>query len=87
MSTANAAIVSMSGDIVALINETDVRSGAVQYAWETANALGGGEVLVNARHGKLTRAKKILESWQALECMSTARCVDDTTVYPRFLIS
>lgn len=82
----NAVILSTSGEIVAVL-ETSMPSGVVEYAWETANTLGGGEVLVNARRGKLTRARRALESRQALECMSTARCVDGTTVYPRFMIA
>lgn len=78
-----AAILSDNGEIVAiLVEDTGIHAGTVEYAWETA----GGRVLVNARRGKLTRARRALESRQALECMASARCVDDTVYPPRFLI-
>ena len=90
MATTNhAAIINNRGEIIAIVIDVDgIPSGKVQYAYDcTIDALSGRRVLVNSRWGKLTRAKRYLESRAARECLASARCIDKRTCFPRFLVS
>lgn len=76
-----AVIISQRGEVVAVVENPGTASGTVEYAWEAS-----GKCLVNARIGKLSRAKRYLGSVHAFHCRNTARLITDETIYPRFLI-
>lgn len=81
----NAAIISKNG-IVANIT-TDLPSGDVRFAYETvADNISGRENLLNTQQGKITRARRILESREFQECLSSARLVSNNGICPEFLI-
>ena len=82
----NAAIISKRYGIVAIIN-TDLPSGDVRFAYETVtDNISGREHLLNAQWGKITRARRILESREFQECLSFARLVSSDGIWPEFLI-
>lgn len=81
----NAAIISKNG-IVASIT-TDLPSGDVRFAYEKlADNISGRENLLNTQRGKITRARRILESRKFQECLTFARLVSSDGVCPEFLI-
>lgn len=72
-----AAIMTTWDALVAIV-DTDLPSGSVIYAYDSIqDRMTGNTVLINARKGKLTRAKKTLESRAAHECLEGAKCVDE----------
>lgn len=89
--TANttAAIISTSGEIIAITrNVEDFPSGKVAYAYNSkTDEISGNIVLVNPQLGKITRAKRYLESRAARECIASAKCISTETCFPRFVVS
>ena len=82
--TATAAITSTSGEIIAIArNVEDFPSGKVEYSYNSTD----DKVLVNPKIGKITRAKRYLESREARECIASARCISTDTCYPKFVVS
>lgn len=82
----NAAIISKRHGIVATI-KTDLPSGDVRFAYEKlADNISGKENLLNTQRGKITRARRILESRKFQECLTSARLVSSDGVCPEFLI-
>ena len=81
--TATAAIISTSGEIIAITRNVEgIPSGKVEYSNSTDE-----NVLVNPKIGNLTRAKRYLESREARECIASARCISTDTCYPKFVVS
>ena len=83
--TANttAAIISTSGEIIAITRMEGIPSGKVEYSYNSTDE----NVLVNPKIGNLTRAKRYLESREARECIASARCISTDTCYPKFVVS
>ena len=81
----NAAIISRLNRIVAVIN-TDLPSGDVRFSYETlTDNISGRENLLNAKWGKITRNRRILESREFQECLTFARLVSSDGI-PEFFI-
>ena len=79
-----AAIISTSGEIVAITRNLEgIPSGKVEYSYNSTDE----NVLVNPKFGKITRAKRYLESREARECIASARCISTNTCYPKFVVS
>lgn len=86
INTANttAAILSTSGEIIAIVRDVEgIPSGKVEYSYNSTD----DKILVNPNIGKLTRAKRYLESREARECIASAKCISTETCFPRFVVS